>query len=121
MTKKNFEFDLIGRDGNARAGVFYTPHGPIETPVFAPVGTQATVKSLTASQLEAENISFILNNTYHLYLRPGDELIASLGGVHGFMNWKGPILTDSGGFQVFSLNELRKIDEQGVTDRKSVV
>lgn len=117
MTKKNFEFDLIGRDGNARAGVFYTPHGPIETPVFAPVGTQATVKSLTASQLEAENISFILNNTYHLYLRPGDELIASLGGVHDFMNWKGPILTDSGGFQVFSLNELRKIDEQGVTFR----
>ncbi len=115
--KNNFEFDLIATDGNARAGIFYTPHGAIETPIFAPVGTQATVKSLTSRQLEEEGVSFILSNTYHLYLRPGDERIAAFGGVHGFMNWKGPILTDSGGFQVFSLNELRKIDEQGVTFR----
>ncbi len=115
--KNHFEFDLIATDGYARAGVFYTPHGAIETPIFAPVGTQGTVKSLTARHLEEQNISFILSNTYHLYLRPGDELIASLGGLHQFINWKGPILTDSGGFQVFSLNELRKIDEQGVTFR----
>lgn len=115
--KNNFEFDLIATDGYARAGVFYTPHGAIQTPIFAPVGTQATVKSVSPQQLHELGVSFILSNTYHLYLRPGDELIAEMGGLHKFMSWDGPILTDSGGFQVFSLNELRKIDEQGVTFR----
>ena len=101
-------------DGNARAGEIETPHGKIKTPVFMPVGTQATVKTMTKEELEKINSQIILGNTYHLYLRPGDSLINDLGGLHKFMNWERPILTDSGGFQVFSLGDLRKIGEEGV-------
>ena len=99
----------------ARRGRIHTPHGIIETPVFMPVGTQATVKSLTPEELKEEvNAQIILSNTYHLYLRPGHELVKEAGGLHKFMNWDRPILTDSGGFQVFSLGDLRKITEEGV-------
>ena len=115
MTEDTFKFDLIAQDGDARAGVFHTPHGDIPTPIFAPVGTQASVKTLTQDHLIELNAKLILANTYHLYLRPGDELIADLGGLHSFMSWEGPILTDSGGFQVFSLSDMRKVDEDGVT------
>ena len=115
-----FKFKLQGRQGRARAGVFSTPHGDIHTPVFAPVGTQATVKSITPTQLSELNASLVLSNTYHLYLRPGDQLVAELGGLHKFMNWSGPMLTDSGGFQVFSLAESRKIDEDGVTFKSHI-
>lgn len=115
MASAPFTFDLIAQDGSARAGVFHTPHGDIPTPIFAPVGTQATVKSLTQKHLQELNAKLILANTYHLYLRPGDDLIAEMGGLHQFMGWDGPILTDSGGFQVFSLSDMRKIDEDGVT------
>ena len=115
MTDSQFSFDLIAQDGNARAGVFHTPHGDIPTPIFAPVGTQATVKSLTQQHLHELDAKLILANTYHLYLRPGDDLIAEMGGLHRFMGWDGPILTDSGGFQVFSLSDSRKVDEEGVT------
>jgi queuine tRNA-ribosyltransferase len=112
-----FQFERIAQDGRARAGVLHTPHGPIETPVFAPVGTQATVKSLTPHQLERLGASLVLANTYHLYLRPGDEVIRSMGGLHAFMAWDQPLLTDSGGFQVFSLTERREVDQAGVTFR----
>jgi len=100
--------------GAARAGRFLTGHGPVATPAFMPVGTQGTVKGITPAQLEEIGPQVILGNTYHLGLRPGDELVAKLGGLHAFMGWKGPILTDSGGFQVFSLSSLRKITEEGV-------
>src|SRR5512139_3070194 len=102
-----FSFDLQSREGRARTGIIHTPHGDLLTPLFAPVGTQATVKSVTPAQLEELNTSLILANTYHLYLRPGDEVIAQLGGLHEFMHWNRPILTDSGGFQVFSLSDSR--------------
>jgi len=115
MTQKSFQYDLIAADGNARAGVFHTPHGDIPTPIFAPVGTQATVKSLTQRHLQELDAKLILSNTYHLYLRPGDDLVAEMGGLHRFMSWDGPILTDSGGFQVFSLSDMREVDEDGVT------
>lgn len=110
-----FRFELQATDGMARAGVFHTPHGPIQTPIFAPVGTQATVKAMTPAQLSELGCSLVLANTYHLFLRPGEDLVAEMGGVHEFMQWHGPMLTDSGGFQVFSLGPLRKIDEDGVT------
>ncbi len=112
-----FEFEIIAEDeeSGARNGRFHTPHGILETPVFAPVGTQATVKALRPSDLRHLGATLVLSNTYHLYLRPGDELIRDLGGLHRFMGWDGPILTDSGGFQVFSLSDTRKIDEDGVT------
>jgi queuine tRNA-ribosyltransferase len=112
-----FEFELLASDPHthARAGLFYTPHGAIETPVFAPVGTAATVKAMKPADLAAMGASLILSNTYHLYLRPGDEIVRDMGGLHRFMAWNGPILTDSGGFQVFSLSETRRIDEEGVT------
>jgi queuine tRNA-ribosyltransferase len=112
-----FEFELLATDpeSGARAGVFHTPHGPIPTPVFAPVGTQATVKALRPADLEALGVSLVLSNTYHLYLRPGEEIVQELGGLHHFMAWDGPILTDSGGYQVFSLSGRRKIDGDGVT------
>lgn len=116
----NFQFEVIAQEGGARAGVLYTPHGPIQTPIFAPVGTQASVKSLTPSQLEELEANLILANTYHLYLRPGDDLIAELGGLHEFMNWQRPILTDSGGFQVFSLANNRKVEDDGVTFRSHI-
>ena len=99
----------------ARRGVVHTPHGDIQTPVFMPVGTQATVKSMTPEELKEEvGAQIILSNTYHLYLRPGDELVKEAGGLHNFMRWDRPILTDCGGFQVFSLSDLRKITEEGV-------
>jgi queuine tRNA-ribosyltransferase len=112
-----FEFELLATDpeSGARAGVFHTPHGPIATPVFAPVGTQATVKTLRPADLAALGVSLVLSNTYHLYLRPGEEIVQTMGGLHRFMAWDGPILTDSGGFQVFSLSGRRKIDSDGVT------
>jgi len=118
--EKPFRFDLLAKDGRARAGVFHTPHGEFSTPIFAPVGTQATVKSLTPLQLREIQASLILANTYHLYLRPGDELIAEMGGLHAFMNWPAPILTDSGGFQVFSMASIREIDDDGVTFKSHV-
>lgn len=113
----NFEFELQKTQGDARTGIIKTPHGDIKTPVFMPVGTQATVKSLTGDQVKNTGAQIILANTYHLYLRPGEALIKEAGGLHGFMNWDKPILTDSGGFQVFSLAELRKINEYGVEFR----
>lgn len=112
-----FDFKLIATDGNARAGLFSTPHGDIQTPIFMPVGTQATVKSLTPKQLDEIGVQILLSNTYHLYLRPGPDLIKDFGGLHNFMQWEKPILTDSGGFQVFSLGDLRKVDADGVTFR----
>lgn len=115
-----FRFELLATSGAARAGIFHTPHGPIPTPVFAPVGTQATVKALTPAQLQAQHASLILANTYHLYLRPGADLVAEMGGLHRFMNWQQPILTDSGGYQVFSLGALNKIDANGVTFRSHI-
>jgi len=115
-----FAYTIKSRDGCARAGVFHTPHGDLLTPLFAPVGTQATVKSLTPAQLEELNAGLILANTYHLYLRPGDEIIAQIGGLHTFMHWNRPILTDSGGFQVFSLADSCKIDPDGVTFKSHI-
>jgi len=115
-----FSFDIIATQGLARAGVFSTPHGNLETPVFAPVGTQATVKTLTPAQLDELGASLVLSNTYHLYLRPGDELVAEMGGLHNFMQWPHPMLTDSGGFQVFSLAQTRKIDDDGVTFKSHI-
>jgi len=114
---ESFKFILEAQDGRARAGVFHTPHGALHTPVFAPVGTQASVKALSPDQLHEVGASLVLANTYHLYLRPGAELVEELGGLHTFMHWPKPILTDSGGFQVFSLTEKRKVDQDGVTFR----
>src|SRR5205809_4179025 len=108
-------FDLLHTDGPARAGLLHTPHGVVETPIFMPVGTQATVKGLTPDQLQAAGARIILGNTYHLTLRPGDELIAEMGGLHRFMAWPNPILTDSGGFQVYSLAQARKITDPAPT------
>jgi tRNA-guanine transglycosylase, queuosine-34-forming len=114
----NFSFAVSKTDAaGARRGRLMTPHGPIETPVFMPVGTQATVKSLRNEALEELGAHIILGNTYHLYLRPGHELIRKLGGLHKFMSWNRAILTDSGGYQVFSLSELRKITDEGVRFR----
>ncbi|MDI6727045.1 MAG: tRNA guanosine(34) transglycosylase Tgt [Smithellaceae bacterium] len=112
----DFKYNLITKDATtaARLGQITTPHGVIHTPVFMPVGTQGTVKSLTPAQLTELEVEVILGNTYHLYLRPGHELIGSMGGLHRFMNWSGPILTDSGGFQVHSLAALRKMTPEGV-------
>jgi queuine tRNA-ribosyltransferase len=110
-----FSFTLRATDGGARLGEIVTPRGVIRTPAFMPVGTAATVKAVYTDQLEAAGADVILANTYHLMLRPGAERIARLGGLHGFMRWKGPILTDSGGFQVMSLAKLRKITADGVT------
>jgi queuine tRNA-ribosyltransferase len=115
-----FSFKLQATQERARAGVFQTPHGLIQTPAFAPVGTQATVKSLTPQQLDEIQASLILANTYHLYLRPGDEIIAEIGGLHRFMNWTKPLLTDSGGYQVFSLGCINQIDDDGVTFKSHI-
>ena len=111
------EFQVDARSGAARAGRLVTPHGEIETPVFMPVGTAATVKAVAQDVLEELGVRILLGNTYHLYLRPGVETVRQFGGLHGFMAWPRAILTDSGGFQVFSLNELRKVTEEGVTFR----
>lgn len=120
MATSNFAFQIEGLEKHARAGVFHTPHGDLLTPVFAPVGTQATVKSLTPAQLAETGASLVLSNTYHLYLRPGADLVAEMGGLHEFMQWPHPMLTDSGGFQVFSLSETRKVDEEGVTFKSHI-
>ena len=116
----SFNFEIKSIDHRARAGIFHTPHGDLHTPLFAPVGTQASVKAVTPAQLDDLKTSLILANTYHLYLRPGDEVIAQLGGLHTFMHWDQPILTDSGGFQVFSLADSRKIDDDGVTFKSHI-
>jgi len=112
-----FSFRLLATDGAARRGEFTTPHGAVQTPAFLPVGTQATVKGIAPEGVRATGAEIVLGNTYHLMLRPGAERIAALGGLHKFMNWPLPILTDSGGFQVMSLSELRKLSEDGVTFR----
>src|ERR1700742_5038100 len=121
MTKtrmaESFSFTLKTTDGMARRGELVTPHGTVQTPAFMPVGTQATVKGLYPEAVAATGAEIVLGNTYHLMLRPGPERIAALGGLHTFMRWPLPILTDSGGFQVMSLSSLRKVTEGGVTFR----
>ena len=116
MNKHPFSYTLehVAEGTGARAGVIHTPHGDIQTPIFMPVGTQATVKCMSPEELKEIGAQIILCNTYHLHLRPGEALVKRHGGLHGFMNWDRPILTDSGGFQVFSLSDLRKMSEQGV-------
>lgn len=115
-----FSYQLQATDGAARTGVLSTYHGPLDTPVFAPVGTQATVKAVTPRDLADIGASLILANTYHLYLRPGDDLVRDMGGLHHFMGWPGPMLTDSGGFQVWSLSDINAIDDDGVTFRSHI-
>jgi queuine tRNA-ribosyltransferase len=115
-----FRFELLHADADSRRGRLHTAHGTVETPVFMAVGTQATVKGLTPQQLEAAGVQMVLGNTYHLTLRPGDELIAELGGLHRFMNWRRPILTDSGGFQVYSLAANLKIDDRAAVFRSHI-
>ncbi len=116
MEEKKFWFETVKQDPRtgARAGIFHTPHGDIETPVYMPVGTQATVKGVYPRDLKEAGAQIVLANTYHLYMRPGDEIVKATGGLHKFMNWDRPILTDSGGFQVFSLAKLNKIKDEGV-------
>src|SRR5260370_9121647 len=113
----DFSYTLLARDGAARRGRMQTAHGGVETPAFMPVGTAATVKAMRPEDVAATGAEIILANTYHLMLRPTAERIAELGGLHRFMNWPGPLLTDSGGFQVMSLAKLRKLSESGVTFR----
>lgn len=115
-----FTFTLHAKDGQARAGTFVTPHGKIDTPVFMPVGTHSTVKTITFKHLEELDAQIVLSNAYHLYLRPGYKLIEEFGGLHGWTGWNKPFLTDSGGFQVFSLTHLRKISEEGVRFRDPI-
>jgi queuine tRNA-ribosyltransferase len=110
-----FQLEKTDAHSKARCGILETDHGKVETPIFMPVGTNGTVKTLSPADLSENGVQIILANTYHLYLRPGDQLLSQFGGLHNFMNWKGPILTDSGGFQVFSLTDLRKIDNEGIT------
>ncbi|MEO8260862.1 MAG: tRNA guanosine(34) transglycosylase Tgt [Acidobacteriota bacterium] len=117
MTAPSFAFRVTHRDGRARRGVITTPHGEIETPAFMPVGTQGAVKAITHRDLEGLGAEIILGNTYHLYLRPGDTLIAGQGGLHRFIGWRRPILTDSGGYQIFSLSSRRTITDQGAQFR----
>ena len=112
-----FEFQTLATDGPARAGTWTLPHGEVETPCFMPVGTTGSVKGLTPGDLETSGARIILGNTYHLHLRPGEDTVAKLGGLHGFMAWPRPILTDSGGFQVFSLEGMRTVDDEGVRFR----
>lgn len=120
MTNKIFDFEIHARDGAARRGTVLTAHGEIRTPAFMPVGTVGTVKGMTPEAVRETGADILLGNTYHLMLRPGSERVKKLGGLHKFMNWERPILTDSGGFQVMSLNELRKIDENGVTFKSHI-
>lgn len=116
-----FEFEVTATDDSgARCGRFHTPHGILETPVFAPVGTAATVKAVLPRDLTELGATLVLSNTYHLYLRPGDDVVKQMGGLHQFMQWPGPMLTDSGGFQVFSLSKTRKIDADGVTFKSHI-
>ena len=114
-TAADYGFDIFATDGFARTGVLRTAHGPLQTPAFMAVGTAGTVKAMTADAVRTTGCECVLGNTYHLMLRPGADRIAALGGLHRFMDWPGPILTDSGGFQVMSLAALRKIDPDGVT------
>ena len=114
MEKFSYEIKHVCKQSGARIGVFHTPHGDIETPVFMPVGTLATVKGLRPEDLEDVGAQIILSNTYHLFLRPGEDIVKEAGGLHKFMNWNKPILTDSGGFQVFSLAKLNKSTDEGV-------
>ena len=116
MDQSLFKFDLIAEDPttHARAGVLHTPHGDIETPIFMPVGTKANVKGIPTETVKQLGAQIVLANTYHLSMRPGEDTIAELGGLHKFMNWHGPILTDSGGFQVFSHNDAVKLTDEGV-------
>src|SRR5438445_4624802 len=116
----SIRFEVLSADGPARVGRLHTPHGAVDTPVFMPVGTQATVKGLTPDQLEAAGARMILGNTYHLALRPGDDLVAEMGGLHRFMRWDGPILTDSGGFQVYSLAPTRRITDHAALFRSHI-
>jgi len=122
MNATEFKFKVIAEDPDtgARAGELHTPHGVVPTPVFMPCGTQATVKTLTPRQLEEAGVTMLLANAYHLALRPGDDLVAAMGGLHRFMSWERPILTDSGGFQVFSLERLRRVTEGGVVFRSHI-
>ena len=115
-----FQVEHATAGGRARTGVFHTPHGPVRTPAFMPVGTRATIKGVAAPALRALGSQMVLANTYHLHLRPGEDVIRELGGLHAFMNWDGPILTDSGGYQVFSMQDKCRVDDAGVTF-KSVV
>lgn len=120
MTKPAFDFAIAANAGAARAGTFVTPHGTVETPAFMAVGTLATVKTLDPRELREIGCEMILANAYHLHLRPGEEIIRQLDGLHRFMAWDGPILTDSGGFQVFSLEAIRKVSEEGVEFRSHI-
>jgi queuine tRNA-ribosyltransferase len=120
MSDEHFSFTIDATAGAARAGVFVTPRGPVETPTFMAVGTQATVKTLDPRELREARMQMILANTYHLHLRPGEEIVRQMGGLHRFMQWDGPILTDSGGFQVFSLETLRTVSEEGVEFRSHI-
>src|SRR5687767_12354845 len=120
MSERDFSFTIDATAGAARAGVFVTPHGPVETPTFMAVGTQATVKTLDPRELREAKQQIILANAYHLHLRPGEEIVRQIGGLHQFMQWDGPIVTDSGGFQVFSLETLRTVSEEGVEFRSHI-
>lgn len=120
MEAVKYELLKKSEESQARLGKLHTPHGEINTPVFMPVGTQATVKAMTPDELKSIGAEIILSNTYHLYMRPGEKLIERAGGLHKFMNWDRPILTDSGGFQVFSLSNLRDIKEEGVTFKSHI-
>ena len=120
MSAIRYELIKTCKQSGARLGRLHTPHGVIETPIFMPVGTQATVKAMTPEELKEIGSQIILSNTYHLYMRPGHDLVKEAGGLHKFMNWDRPILTDSGGFQVFSREPLRKITEEGVHFRSHI-
>ena len=117
MSGAPFAFEVVATAGRARAGIFRTPHGAVETPAFMPVGTVGSVKALDPSELRSAGVEMLLANAYHLHLRPGEEVIHRLGGLHRFMGWSGPMLTDSGGFQVFSLESMRTVDDDGVEFR----
>ena len=117
MPAVTYEHIKTCKQSGARLGIVHTPHGSFETPMFMPVGTKATVKTMSPEELHQMEAKIILGNTYHLWLQPGNDIIKKSGGLHQFMNWNGPILTDSGGFQVFSLSNLRKITEEGVEFR----
>ena len=116
----HFELQHTDPHTGARAGILHTPRGSIETPVFMPVGTQATVKGMTPEEIKQIGSGIILSNTYHLWMRPGPDIVEEAGGLHAFMNWDRAVLTDSGGFQVFSLSKLRDITEEGVTFRSHI-
>lgn len=120
VSKFSFQLEATDSQTSARAGTWNTPHGPVQTPAFMPVGTLATVKGILPEQLKASGAQMVLSNTYHLALRPGSEIVRDLGGLHRFMDWDGPILTDSGGFQVFSLAKMRKINDEKVVFRSHI-